>query len=73
MKMFSRTTMELSTNMPTASARPAMEMTLSVTPAKSMTVKVESSDSGMLTSTMVEVESERRKTSSTSAVRSVAR
>ncbi len=46
-KMFSSTTMELSTNIPTPSARPPRLMMLRLTPAASMSAKVPTTEIGI--------------------------
>ena len=53
-KMFSNTTMELSTSIPTANARPAMDIILRVISARSKTAKVTTIDMGMERATMIE-------------------
>ena len=50
--MFSMTTMELSTSMPTPTASPAMEMTLSVTPEKYISTMAKVTLMGMESATI---------------------
>ena len=59
--MFSKTMMALSTNIPTASASPAIDKTLSVMPAWSMTAKVAMTDKGIAVETIMALRKLRRK------------
>ena len=70
--MFSKTTMELSTSIPMASARPAMEMMFRVTSLACITEKVPRMDSGMLMRAMELPRQLRRKARSTAPVKSSA-
>jgi hypothetical protein len=60
--MFSRITMELSTSMPTPSARPVSVMRFSVSPEKYMTDSVTTSETGMARPIMSVVRTLLRKT-----------
>ena len=64
--MFSSTTIELSTTMPTANASPAREMTLSVRPSSFIARKVPTMLSGMAAATTKVPARLRRKSISTS-------
>jgi len=63
--MFSRTTMALSTSMPTAKEMPARETTFRLRPKSFMKMKVPMMEMGMDTATMTVDEKLRRKSSST--------
>ncbi len=67
--MFSSTTMELSTSMPTDSASPAIEMMLRSMSTKYMTAKVAMTDIGMEMPTTALLLHDLRNTSSTTTVR----
>ncbi len=67
--MFSSTTIELSTTMPTAKAIPARLMTLSVRPKKFISRKVPTIEIGIAAATTKVLERLRRKTSSTRIAR----
>ena len=63
--MLSRTTMELSTRSPTASARPASDIMLRSTSAKCITANVAMMETGMAAPAISAPLGERRKNSST--------
>jgi hypothetical protein len=67
--MFSRTTMQLSTTIPTANARPASEMTLIERPEADITRKVATTEMGIETATTNVPLADLRKRSNTAIAR----